>query len=105
MAGYTWFHVYQALDSSGSAVEVFNAGGAQIYPPLSVISPTNTTFFRQPAHAVRARTHEEISQEEQVKISTEELRVARKTLRWAIIAFAATVIFGLLDLVLRVFMR
>jgi hypothetical protein len=44
---------------------------------------------------------ESSTQEEQVRISDENLRVARKTLSWAIIAFVATVAFGFLDLLLR----
>lgn len=101
VAGYTWFHVHEALDSNRAVIEILNPNGAQIYPYRQLnVSPTTVTFFRQPAHAVRARTHEEISQEEQVRISTEELKIATKTLRWAIVAFVATVTFGFLSILI-----
>jgi hypothetical protein len=44
--------------------------------------------------AVRARSHEEILQER-------ELRLARRTLLWAIAAFGATVFFALVDTLLK----
>lgn len=61
VAGYTWFHVYQAVDSNGAIVEVYNATGAQLYPYRQLnVSPSSVTYFKQPAYAVRARTHEEV---------------------------------------------
>jgi hypothetical protein len=60
IAGYTWFHVYQASSSDGLSVIVVNPTDAQIFPYQTLqVSPTAITYFRQPAHAVRARTHEE----------------------------------------------
>ena len=44
--------------------------------------------------AVRAKSHEEIYQRE-------ELQVARRSLQWAIYAFVAAIIFGFVDLMLR----
>jgi hypothetical protein len=61
IAGYTWFHVHQAIAPNGVPVVVINSANAQIYPYLAQqVSPTTITYFRQPAHAVRARTHEEL---------------------------------------------
>jgi hypothetical protein len=102
VAGYTWFHVYEAAASNAVPVIVLK-GAAQLFPPQihQQISATQATYMRIPAHAVRARTHEEISQEQQVVLSTDALKVSRVTLRWAIAAFAATVAFALLDLLLR----
>ena len=61
IAGYTWFHVYQATASNGANVIIVNSAQAQIFPYLAQqISPTTITYFKQPAHAVRARTHEEL---------------------------------------------
>ena len=60
VAGYTWFHVHQAVDSSGANVEVYHPSGGQLYPPLQLnASSTTVTYIKQPAHGVRARTHEE----------------------------------------------
>ena len=50
--------------------------------------------------AVRAKSHEEVSQAEQCKLSADNLRIAEKTLKWAIVAFAATVLFGFIDVLL-----
>jgi hypothetical protein len=61
VAGYTWFHIYQAVASDRANVEVYNATGAQLYPYQQLnVSSSAVTYFRQPAHAVRARTHEEV---------------------------------------------
>jgi hypothetical protein len=46
--------------------------------------------------AVRARSHEEIFQEEAVV-------VARRTLKWALVALALTVAIGLAELLLETF--
>lgn len=61
IAGYTWFHIYEAVAPNGVPVVVINSANAQVYPYQTVqVSPTAITYFRQPAHAVRARTHEEL---------------------------------------------
>ena len=102
VAGYTWFHVFIA-EASNRVPVIVTKGPAQLHPPQlhQQISPTQATYVKIPAHAVRARSHEEISQAEQVVLSTDALKVSRVTLRWAIAAFGATVAFALLDLLLR----
>jgi hypothetical protein len=59
MAGYTWFHVFQAIANDGSSVEIYNTGGARIWPYQQIASGPPVQFLKQPAHAVHARTREE----------------------------------------------
>ena len=61
--GYTWFYVANASASDGKAVEVYKNGGILLWPYKQVSLGESTVYFRQPLHAVRARTHEEISQQ------------------------------------------
>ena len=77
------------IASNGRPIELYLADGI-------------TLSQNRPIGAVRARNHEEISQEQQVRIAMMDLKVSRKALNWATIAFAATVAFGFLDLLLRV---
>ena len=46
--------------------------------------------------SIQAKSHEEL-------LAKEEVDYARKALKWAIIAFAATVVFGFIDILLRFF--
>jgi len=63
IAGYTWFYVANASASDGGPVEVYKNGGTRLWPYMQVSLGELTVQFRQPLHAVRARTHEEISQQ------------------------------------------
>lgn len=94
VAGYTFFKViFSGLTHNMQSfvpvqngnVFLFLEDGRQITPNL---------IFG----AVRAKSHEEI-------YSKEEVDVALKALRWAIYAFAATVAFGLIDVLLRFFLQ
>lgn len=61
--GYTWFYIADASASDGGALEVFKNGGTALWPHRQVTVGEDVVQFRQPLHAVRARTHEEISQQ------------------------------------------
>lgn len=99
VAGYTWFHVHNAVDSKGANVEVFNAGGTQLYPPRQLnVSPTAVTYFMQPAHAVRARTHEEIY--------TRRSLIYTKWAMWvAVGSLAAVAVIQIIDWMIRFFLK
>jgi hypothetical protein len=60
--GYTWFYVADAIASGGGALEVFKNGGTQLWPHRQITLGKSVVQFRQPLYAVRARTHDEISQ-------------------------------------------
>ena len=60
--GYTWFYVADASASDGRALEVFKNGGTPLWPHRQVTLGESVVQFRQPLYAVRARTHDEISQ-------------------------------------------
>jgi len=61
--GYTWFYIADANASDGRAVEVYKNGETLLWPHRQISIGQPTVQFRQPLHAVRARTHEEISQQ------------------------------------------
>jgi hypothetical protein len=86
MSGYTWFHVVGADASDGNAVIVNNLGGAQMWPYLQIASGQ---FFKQPLHAVRARTHEEIFNQQALMVAVGSLVVL--------------VAFQIVDWVLRIY--
>jgi hypothetical protein len=98
VAGYTWFHVHQAVDSNGANIEIFNASGAQIYPPQQLsVSSSTVTYFRQPAHAVRARTHEEI-------YTKRSLIYTRWAMWIAVGSLAAVALIQIVDWMIRFFL-
>lgn len=61
-SGYTWFYVANATASDGRDLQVCKDDGTQLWPYQQVQLGDSTVHFRQPLHAVRARTHEEISE-------------------------------------------
>jgi hypothetical protein len=79
-AGYTFFTVINATATDGKPLEVCLPDGRQLWPTL--VSNANQLF-----HAVRARTHEEISQ--------------RKAVWIAIISLAIIAVFQILDWLFR----
>lgn len=85
MSGYTWFHIVGADATDGNAVTVLNVGGAQMWPYLQA-APGQ--FFKQPLHAVRARTHEEI--------------LSQRALWIAVGSLVVLVAFQIIDWVLRI---
>jgi hypothetical protein len=92
VSGYTWFHVYEAVDSSGASVDVLNPTDAQLFPYQKLqVSPSSITYFRQPAHAVRAKTHEE--------------KYALWGLLGAAGSLATVAVFQIIDWALRFFLK
>jgi hypothetical protein len=79
-AGYTFFTVNNATAIDGEPVEVFLPDGHRLWPTLL---PNANQLF----HAVRARSHEEISQ--------------RNTVWIAIISLAIIAVFQVLDWLFR----
>lgn len=77
VAGYTFFTVGNAAASDGKPVEVYLPDGRQLWPAL--VANANQLF-----HAVRARTHEEISQRNAVWIAVISLAIiaAFQVLDW-----------------------
>lgn len=61
--GYTWFYVQDASSSDGVGLEVFKNDETQLWPQRQIPLGQSVVQFRQPLHAVRARTHEGISQQ------------------------------------------
>jgi hypothetical protein len=61
--GYTWFYVADASASDGKPVEVYKNSETPLWPHRQISLGEMSVQFRQPLHAVRARTHEEISQQ------------------------------------------
>ena len=61
-SGYTWFYVANATASDRRAVQVYKDGGVQLWPLQQVQLGDSTAHLRRPLHAVRARTHEEITE-------------------------------------------
>ena len=98
VAGYTWFHVHQAVDSNGASVDVVNPSGGQLYPPQQLnVSPTQVTYFRQPAHAVRARTHEEVYAKEELALTRKSLIYTRWAMWIAVGSLAAVAAIQIID--------
>jgi hypothetical protein len=83
-AGYTMFFVANANANDGKPVEVYLPDGRRLWPPL-------TPNVARPFHAVRARTHEEISQRNAVWI--------------AVISLAIIAVFQVLDWLFRLFWK
>jgi hypothetical protein len=104
VAGYTWFHVYRTVDSNGANVDVFNAGGSQLYPPLQqTVSPTQVTYIRQPLHAVRARTHEEIYAQEEIALTRKSLIYTRWAMWVAVGSLAAVAAIQIIEWITQFF--
>jgi len=87
-AGYTMFTIFftkntNSIHVSGGRIHIYLEDRRRIVQGM---------LFG----AVRAKSHEEIYQRE-------ELQVARRSLRWAIYAFVAAVVFGFVELMLRFF--
>lgn len=87
-AGYTMFTIFftkntNSIQVSGGRIHIYLEDRRRIVQGM---------LFG----AVRAKSHEEIYQRE-------ELQVASRSLRWAIYAFIATVVFGFVELMLRFF--
>ncbi len=82
-AGYTTFYIHQAMATDNNPVQVFNSGGGQLWP--------HQGNFRIILDAVRARTHEEISQKRAVWL--------------AAISLAILVFFEVFSLLLRIFFK
>ncbi len=61
-SGYTWFYVVYAEASDGKPVQVYKDDGVQIWPAQQVQLGNSPANFRRPIDAVRARTHEEITE-------------------------------------------
>jgi hypothetical protein len=73
--GYTWFYVADASASDGMPVEVYKNGGIQLWPHRQVVLGEATVQFRQPLYAVRAKTHEETSQQRALWVAAGSLAV------------------------------
>lgn len=84
--GYTWFYIGNVIAVDGGRVLVFGENGGQLWPYLEV-APNQ--FMKQPLHAVRARTKEEIS--------------AVRALWIAAVSLVILIIFQLINWVLQYF--
>ncbi len=93
IAGYTFFNVaFSVMQGTKTDLIYFPKGVIRMFHEDGRQLTRNFIFG-----AVRAKSHEEI-------YSKQEVDVALKALRWAIYAFAATVGFGLIDVLLRFFL-